>query len=167
MDEKTIRTRLEEAQRELGTLEERRDALVGLVKSYETLLRIESGGSNGRIPLPLPVVSKLETDKPKVGPKGSISISKGILAVLKDARGAPLHTKEILNRVLALGAITEAKNPQGAIDLVCYHLANAGEPMKKVGPRTWRWIGGTEFSRSNLMGDGEDADGVGSTTIRR
>jgi len=142
MDERTIRIRLEEARRELGSLAERRDALIGLVTSYEVLLRLESATAQApfaQMPLPANGATVARAKVGRSTPKGKISLSKAIVAVLKDAHGAPLKTNEILTRILAMGAVSEAKNPQGAVDLVCHYLSQHGKGPVKVGPRTWEW----------------------------
>jgi hypothetical protein len=142
MDAKLIRERLDEAQRELNTLQERQDALVAIVKSYETLLRLDGGLNGGTTQQPplitVPTSSGFSGTRYVPETKGLISINRGIMTALRNAQGEPLHTKELLNRIVALGARTEAKNPVGAIDLQCYHLLKAGI-IKKVGPRLWAW----------------------------
>jgi hypothetical protein len=63
-----------------------------------------------------------------------------VVDVLKEARGEPLHVKEIWRRVSAKGAKTAAKSPLGAIDLTCYSILKYHpKALEKVRPRTWRW----------------------------
>jgi hypothetical protein len=75
-------------------------------------------------------------------PKGTISFRQAVLTVIRDARGEPLHVKEILARTKKMGAITTAKDPHAITDLMSYSLMKSGEPMKKVAGRTWAWTGG-------------------------
>ena len=140
VNEKVIESGLDAAKRDLASLEERRQALIGLIQNYETLLRLERNGSKNGASTPpgtqrtlIPAVRRQST------PKGTISLSAAIRQVLADAQGAGLRSDEILARALRLGAKTEAKNPRGAIELVCSALVKSGRAVK-IGPRTYKAV---------------------------
>ena len=126
MDEKTVRIHLEEIQKSLERNDAEREVLITLLKGYEGWLRLH-GVANGHSPsdqLPLPV----EVD---VGPGWRPTVT----AILQEARGEPVHSKEILVRAKARGLKTSAKNPVSAVDLTARGLPN----VEKVGPRLWKW----------------------------
>jgi len=133
MEEKTVREHLDEVKGALKKNEEEHDVLLSLLRGYEGWLRLH--GSNG--------VAQLVLVQPKAGagkPKGAVSFRSAVIAVVKEAHGEPLHTKEILKRALSRGATTEAKQPENITDLMCYSLSK-DYPIVKVGPRTWSWTG--------------------------
>ena len=139
MKETDIRSQLEEVREALKSNEEEHDVLVSLLKGYEGWLRLR-GSTNGASQLPIPTL----TEPPKRGsrgPKGTMSFRQAVLAVVRDARGEPLHVKEILDRTKKMGAITAAKDPYAITDLMSYSLMKSSEPMKKVAGRTWKWVG--------------------------
>jgi len=132
MEEKTVRDHLAEVREALKRNEEEREVLLALLRGYEGWLRLR--GSNG--------ATQLILAEPKAAPavpKGAVSFRSAVLTVLREAHGEPLHSREILKRVLSMGATTTAKQPQAITDLMCYSLRDA-YPIKKVGPRTWAWI---------------------------
>ena len=135
MDEGIVRKHLEEIRHRLNQLDEERDVLLNLLKGYEGWLRLK-GATNGHQPQLMPARS---ADRFK--PKGTISLRRAILKVIREAGGEPLHSSAILTRVHSLGAVTEAKDPQAVVDLTAYSLQKGGEPIEKCDPRTWRWIG--------------------------
>ena len=133
MEEKTVRTHLDEVKGALKKNEEEHDVLLSLLRGYEGWLRLH--GSNGAAQL------TLVEPKPRVTtPKGIISFRSAVIAVIKEAHGEPLHTKEILRRALSRGATTAAKQPENITDLMCYSLMK-DYPVAKVAPRTWSWKG--------------------------
>jgi hypothetical protein len=137
MDETAVRQHLKEVQQRLAVLDEEREVLLSLVRGYEGWLRLQGNSAGPQLTLGVTVQKKNPT-----APKGTTSLRGAVLRAIKDAHGAPLHSKEILRRIQALGAKTEARNPVAIIDLTAYSLANTdGQPIKKVGPRTWRWMG--------------------------
>ena len=91
---------------------------------------------NGRTTKPTPVrVHPAE-------PKGSMAVRQAVIEVLKEAQGQPLHSRLILGRVRAKGAIIDADDPVGVIDLAAYNIRDRNlAPLAKVGPRTWRYVG--------------------------
>lgn len=132
MDDAMVRTQLIEVQRALARNEQEHEVLTSLLKGYEGWLRLR-----GLEQLSFAVVPT----RPSSRVKGSISLRAAVLTVLKRARGEALHTKEILLRARALGAVTEAKRPEGVVDLMARNWSKT-EPVKKMGrPRTWAWVG--------------------------
>ena len=134
MEAKTVRLNLEEIRGALARNEAERDVLVTLLKGYEGWLRLNPEALDPpQMSLPL-----VQQRLPGPTIPGTPSMRGAVLRVLREARGEPLHSKEILRRVTALGAVSNAKNPLGMMDLLAYSLAKS-HPMKKVGPRTWRY----------------------------
>jgi len=76
-------------------------------------------------------------------PKGSISIRRAIVDVLKQA-GRPMHTTEIWQHAYARGARTAAKRPDAIVALSAYGI----DGVEKVGPRTFVWH---EFKDNQLQ----------------
>jgi hypothetical protein len=137
MDETTLRSRLREAYGELNQLDERREALTDLVRGYEKLIRlnglppVENEQNNPTLSLPTPGRQK-----------GTVSMRSAVQQVLREARGEPLHIREVYHRAQALGATSDAKNPVRITDLLIYTLIHRGGlPIQKVAPATYRWIG--------------------------
>jgi hypothetical protein len=145
MEAKTVRLNLEEIRGALARNEEEHDVLLSLLKGYEGWLRLNPEASAPQMSLPL-----AEGRTPRPATPGTISMRGAVLRVLREAHGEPLHSKEILRRVTALGAMSNAKNPLGMMDLLAYSLAKS-HPMKKVGPRTWRYYADED---ANGNGDG-------------
>jgi hypothetical protein len=127
MDSDTIRKQLDEVKTALKRNEDEHRVLVSLMQGYEGWLRLNPGAA---------VQLTLTTER--VQAQGGISFRGAVLRVLKEARGEPLNVREILVRAQGLGAVTGAKNPLGAVDLVAYSLAK-NHSVEKVGPRTWRY----------------------------
>lgn len=148
MDEPTVRRQLAEVQAALDGIEQEREVLLSLARGYEGWLRLH--GLNGQKPAKpsLQASAKRRITKGSVGRAveqvvGELSYRRAVLDVLKEARGEPLHVKEILNRARAKGANTKAKDPVGITDLLLYSSEKQGQPVRKSGPRTWKWEGGT------------------------
>ena len=137
MDVETIRQQLEVVSAQLRRNEDEKAVLLDLQRGYEGWLRLYGETANQP---PLPAVLKKVID---TKPKGSISMRAAIRTILKEARGAPLHSKEIWRRAQELGAATSGQNPLGLVDLSAFSLSKT-EPVEKVGPRTWRWNGPTD-----------------------
>lgn len=144
MDEATVRRHLEEVRIQLARNEREHDVLLQLLHGYEGWLQL--GGING-YGSTAPVQHSLMPGKQStpVGtpyvpkgpqPKGTISFRKALTQVLDEAHGAPLHSKEIATRVIALGVGTTAKDVPAVVDLMCKSVPGA----EKVGPRTWRKV---------------------------
>jgi hypothetical protein len=135
MEEKAVRKHLDEVKEALKANEDEHEVLLALLRGYEGWLRLH--GSNGEAQLPL-----VEAKRSATAPKGAVSFRRAVLAVLKDAHGEPLHTREILRRAQMMGAATAAKQPDAITDLMCYSLKKQ-YPLVKTGPRTWRWAENT------------------------
>ena len=134
MDEESARKMLDEFKGQLAKNEEEREALIALVKGLEGWLRIHATITQQTL---------FEGSLPAGKPKGTVSLRRAVVEVLKEARGEPLHVKEIFRRVSAKGARTGAKSPLGAIDLTCYSILKYHpKALEKVRPRTWRWTEG-------------------------
>lgn len=134
MDGPTLRQRLREAYTELEQLEGRRDALTSIVKGYESLIRLNGAPE----PEPAPSLSLPTPGRAK----GTVSFRSAVQQVLREARGEPLHIKEIYARATALGAVSGAKEPVRVTDLMLYSLRTRTKlPIEKVGPGTYRWAG--------------------------
>ncbi len=129
MDRATVRKQLDEVRTALKRNEDEHRVLVSLLQGYEGWLRLN----------PETEVQQLALVPEGPTRKGSMSFRSAVLRVLQEARGEPLNVREVLVRATTLGAITGAKNPLGAVDLMAYSLAK-NHPVEKVGPRTWRFI---------------------------
>lgn len=137
MDAKTVRAHLAEIQSQLARNEDEHEVLLSLARGYEGWLRL-----NPEAPAPQMKLTFEPEPRNRSSPKGSRSFRGAILQVIKDARGEPITTREILPRALALGAATAAKNPLGTVDLMAHSLAKSKHPqIEKVGPRLWRYRG--------------------------
>jgi hypothetical protein len=139
MDSQVVRQRLREAYADLEKIEERREALTAIVRGYEALVRLDGPPEPEPAPaLPLPTP----------GPaKGTVSFRAAVQQVLREARGQPLHIKEIYARATALGAVSGAKEPVRVTDLMIYSLRTRTKlPIEKVAAATYRWAGPTEAS---------------------
>lgn len=144
MDEKAARALLEEAKTKLVSIEEQREVWLAAVQMAEGWLRVYGSAEKPTVQSSLPGLAKRSRGR-RSSQKGDVSLRSAILQVLKDARGAQLHSKEILNRVRGLGADTKAKDPVGIIDLVAINLKTRSDtPIERVAPRTWRWAGDLE-----------------------
>jgi hypothetical protein len=149
MDEPTVRKQLSELRDELARFDDERNVIVNLIRNYETWLRLRGKdvGSGPPVVLRVPTIDATATvraptlhaeDAPAA--EGGPSFRGSVLKVLKDAHGEPLHAKEILRRVEAAGASTEAKNALSVVALAIRSLSK-NQPIVKAGPRTWRWAG--------------------------
>lgn len=135
MDAQTIRDQLEVVKANLDRNEDEKRVLLDLLKGYEGWLRLY-GESSGASQPPLPIAKKVVDTTTK----GTISMRAAIRQILREARGEPLHSKEIWRRAVEMGAKTAGENPLGLVDLSAFSLSKT-EPIEKVGPRTWRWTG--------------------------
>lgn len=139
MDETSVRTRLDEVRAELARLDDERNAMLTILRGYETWLRIHGASTSVQMPLmlrqPLPAVTL--TNDPAAVPVPAISYRSAVLRVLREAHGEPLHTKEIARRTEAVGGKSGAKDPVAITDLVIHSLAKS-HPVTKTAPRTWR-----------------------------
>ncbi|MGH7487339.1 MAG: hypothetical protein ACREMY_17325 [bacterium] len=143
MDAKTARAHLTDVQAQLARNEDEHEVLVNLARGYEGWLRLNPDNSAAQPPQMSLTFQPEPANRSE--PKGSRSFRGAILQVIKDARGEPISTREILPRALALGAITESKNPLGTVDLMVHSLTKIKHPViEKVGPRLWRYTGPQE-----------------------
>ncbi len=139
MDEDTVRRQLKEVRDAIERNEDEHEVLVSLIDGYEGWLRLH-GQANLHVP-DGQMSLNVNHGKKSNEPKGRISVRQAVKQVLWEARGAPLHAKEIARRVVEKGAITTAKNPPGMMGLTATNLRESGVPVDKVQPNTWAWVG--------------------------
>lgn len=133
MDAKMAREQLRELNEQIKNLDDEREVLLSLVNGYNGWLRLH-GEQPPERPRKLAPRSNV--------PAGDVSLRSAVLTVLKEAHGSPVHVREILARITALGAVTNAKSPEKVLDLVAYNLkTRKGEPLERVSPRSWRYVG--------------------------
>lgn len=139
MDEKNARRQIQELNAALKALDEDRDVFISLIRGYEGWLRLHgSDASPARATVPKQPAKR----RPSRALKGTISLRKAVLQVIREAHGSPVHLKEIRARALGMGASTDAKDPDRIMDLVAYNLkSRSGQPLERVSPRSWRWTG--------------------------
>ena len=77
-----------------------------------------------------------------------ISLRAAILQVLRESKGEPLHVKEVLQQVEALGAhVRSANNDKvSRVDVGIYGLKRQGLPVERVRTRTWKYLGGDSIN---------------------
>lgn len=114
-----MRKQMESIRSELNVLDSEREVLENLLTGYESWFRLhpDSGACLSR-QLPLT----------------SMSFKDGLLEVLRQARGQPLHAKEIWHRMNAMGVTSNAKRPEGFVSM----HANKIEGIEKIAPATFR-----------------------------
>ena len=146
MDESAVRKQLDELRNELARFDDERNVIVSLIRSYETWLRLR-GKDDGSIAPVLPGLLPPEEVPVAVVANGNDALGPSfrgsVLRVIQEAHGEPLHAKEILRRVEALGAKTTAKNKLSVVALAIRSLMDK-QPIEKAGPRMWRWAGGEQ-----------------------
>jgi hypothetical protein len=136
IDTGALRKELEKLRDEIAELDGRRETLLTAYKGLEAFMALRSGNGRARQLKMTPVRGRSRNE-----PKGTISMASASLTVLEEAQGAPLHAGEIYTRAQRLGAISEAKQPAGIVDLeLRKHLA-MGAPIASLGERVWRWVG--------------------------
>ncbi|MBA4181408.1 MAG: hypothetical protein C0506_12525 [Anaerolinea sp.] len=130
-----------------------RTQLAQLDKEREALAKIESGlveWLNLQQPHPQPQLTPtaVKMDGPKISAaghpyenkaKGSISMRAAIRQILAESPNQDIHTKEILDRARVMGAVTDAKNPLGVIDLNMARFLEIMPGLEKVRGRKWRF----------------------------
>ena len=119
MERDLMRQQMESIRAELNVLDSEREVLEDLLRGYESWFRLhpDSGVCLSR-QLPFE----------------SISFKEGLLEVLRQARGQPLHAKEIWHRMSVLGVTSNARRPEGFVSM----HANKIEGIEKVAPATFR-----------------------------
>lgn len=122
MERELMRRQMESVRSELNRVDAEREVLEGLLKAYESWFRIHP--ENGANPPATPPQLPLE----------GISFKDGLLSVLQQSRGEPLHVKEIWHRMREMGVSSNAKRPEGFVSM----HANRIEGVEKVGPATFR-----------------------------
>lgn len=151
---KLLKELLDSTERELAVIDGRRIRLVAMRDTYKEHLTYLAE-STGSVQLGLEGVARATGQRrPPSDPlykwtvphrpsrtKGTIGMVTAVLNVLKEAKGEPMHVREILPRALAMGAITESKDPANVVDLVAFNLRRDGKPVEKVAAKTWRFIG--------------------------
>jgi hypothetical protein len=138
MDQATIRKQLVEFRARLEQIDAERTAIQGIVSGYETLLRTMGESEPARSE---PARRATATSPRKFHgstPVGSVSMRSAVADVLRRA-DRPLHTKQVLDQAMQMGAASNSKDPASVVDLVILNLSKKGL-VKKTEPRTWRWI---------------------------
>ena len=131
-DAEHIHEDLELIEVELERINERRKAFEGMRAQLEELLRLIS---NDDRQLPLLPPSNERTKQST--PKGKISYKNGLVAVLRDAKGELLETKEIWRRMQLKGVVSDSPR---ATNFISMNAKGIGE-IEKVGTNQYRWIG--------------------------
>lgn len=146
MDETTVRKALDGLRDELARFDDERNVYVNLIRNYETWLRLRGKDVSSPSPLPIPTgpsesrAGAPPPPSPERSNEDGPSFRGSVLQVLRDAHGEPLHAKEILRRVEAVGAHSDAKNKLSVVSLSIRGLSER-HPIEKTGPRMWRWAG--------------------------
>ena len=119
MERELMREQMESIRAELNTLDSERAVLEDLLKGYESWFRLHSkNGTEPSLQLPLQ----------------SMSFRDGVSEVLRQARGEPLHVKEIWRRMQSLGVKSSSKRPDNFVALYTNRITG----MEKVAPATFR-----------------------------
>ena len=73
-----------------------------------------------------------------------MSVRAAILQVIRGSNGEPLHVKDVLQQIEALGAqVRSSTNDKpSVVDLGIYSLKKQGLPVERVATRTWKYLGG-------------------------
>lgn len=131
MDATSIRDQLNETRARLEQVEEEREILTTLIAGFEGWLRLHPIAAAVTATASLPPVSHQNFAK------GTISLRAAIRQALEESVGEVVHTRDLYHRALALGAITESKQPLNVVDL---HLAHLRKNMdiEVLGQRRWR-----------------------------
>ena len=122
MERELMRRQMESVRSELNRVDADREVLEGLLKAHESWFRIHP--ENGANPPTTPPQLPLE----------GISFKEGLLAVLRQSRGEPLHVKEIWHRMREMGVSSNAKRPEGFVSM----HANKMDEVEKVEAATFR-----------------------------
>jgi HB1, ASXL, restriction endonuclease HTH domain len=135
LDKNTIQDRIAEYRARLGQIDDERAALLDIIKGHEALIRATSEPDyKSAAPVTFP------RDKAVSGapmPVGVISMRGAVRRILSSA-GRPMHSKDIADEALKLGASTTSDTPASIVDLILLNLAKQGK-VEKTAPRTWRW----------------------------
>lgn len=134
MDKAAMRKHMEDIRVDLDRIEAEHKALSDLLKGYEGWFRVnpENGIYTNEQQLHL-------MPKGRGGsPLGTVGFGPGAVSVVKKARGEPLRDTEIWSRMEILGVKSNAENPSGWVNR---ELKKHPKDIKKVGPKTWKWIG--------------------------
>ena len=121
MKPEEIRRYLAEMEQERDHLTESLNSVASIIDEFEILLAAAE-----------------REDKPLM------SLRAAILQVLRASKGEPIHVKEVLQQVEALGAhVRSANNDKvSRVDVGIYGLKKQGFPFERVGTRTWKYLGG-------------------------
>lgn len=134
LDEATIRRQLDQYKSRLTHIDDERKALTDIVKGLESLLRaVTEPDYVSTEPVGFPRAKNVPSSKPV----GTVSMRSAVAKVMREAN-RPMHTREVMDRVTAMGATTTAKAPLSVVDLVLLNLGKKGK-VTKTAPRTWRW----------------------------
>ena len=131
IDTEEIRRQLVIARREKGDLIEKLTAINAVEAGYEKLLALTE-----RDTLPF------------------ISLRAALLQVLRASSGEPLHVKDILRQVEALGAKVNSTRGDkiSRVDLGIHALKKQGYPLERVGTRTWQYLKKRKSGTTSMRG---------------
>lgn len=139
LDESTLRRQLAEVENRLAHIDDERQALQDLSKAYRALLKAMSA-PDGASAEP-PTFPQLTLPRKSSTVVGKVSMRSAVARVLQEAGNRPMHSRDVYTAAQRLGAETTSKDPSSVVDLVIFDLNKRGK-VERVGPRTWRWIGG-------------------------
>lgn len=148
MDESSVRGQLKEVQNALKINEQERDVLMSLLTGLEGWLRLPGRESQMR-PHKATTVGGMQTPDESAEEPKRPSYRQAVLEVLQESPGQPIHTAELVKRVAAKGAVSNAKDVKGITDLNILNLMKTHPEIEKVAPRTWKWV--PEESRPRLV----------------
>ena len=142
MDKNTAKGELAAVMDRLAVIDRERDALLKWRDGLQSWLDLQ-GTASGKAPIAVQAALPLdEARKPTGKPVGTASLRSTALAIVREAGGRPLTTREILDRAQARGADSAAKDPENVVDLILYTLRKRQHaPLDRPAPRTWRWVG--------------------------
>lgn len=137
MDEATVRKSLDEVRAEFDRVEEQRSILLALLNAYEGWLQLNANGRHAQLSFPAEQGEGESEATPRAtDQENRPSFRRAAIQVLRDGRGALLHTGEIWRRMLALGVVSTAKRPENFIVLNYRTVPQA----EKVAPKQFRWV---------------------------
>lgn len=132
MDVDATRSQLSWAYDRMRHVDEEREALAALIQGLESWLNfITKGVPEEEVP-DAPLFDADESEQ--------MTIRDAIREVLRQAQGAPISSQEIALRIRKMRVRMKAENPVATVDAAAHQLMRRGEPVERVGPRTWRWI---------------------------
>lgn len=146
MDEKSVRAEVERLQKDLADIEAKRQSLQLQITGLTEWLRSQFQAPAKRSAWH----AAAEVVGTAVGAmaqqyingvatqRNVISVRQAVLRTLQEANGQPMHSRDILAQVQALGLVVNGERPENIIDLTAHSLSRT-QPVRKMGPRMWVW----------------------------